>query len=166
MFYPPVTFHPLPEDSHGARRSRLPYLSRSRACSRGRKLASLGFASLQHIPGWGVHLTGVCLAPYVPLSGFGSTLLAASSSPRLWTIFQVQAFLGFSPSEFYSLRRATPLSRFVALLPSTIESDVIQRTTRSTTAGLQSFAPVGEPRSPPPSLDRKREPLLSWSFHL
>lgn len=116
------------------------------------------------MPERGVHLIGVCLTPYVPLAGFGFTLLAASSSPLLWTIFQIQAFLGFSPSEFCSLRRATPLSRFVALLPFIIEFDVIPRTTHPSTIGLQSFAPVKEPRSPEPLLHSSREPLLSWSY--
>jgi hypothetical protein len=80
------------------------------------ELASLGFPSLQHLPEWGVHFSGVCLAPFVALSGFVYPLSGLLLPKPLDPLFQVQAFLGLTPSEFFPLRRAQPLSRLFAPL--------------------------------------------------
>jgi len=48
----------------------VPRLTLLQSQQRSKKLAPLGFLPLQHLPAPGVHLTRVCLALFVALSGF------------------------------------------------------------------------------------------------
>jgi hypothetical protein len=67
------------------------------------------------------------------------TLLAASSARTLWTIFQIQAPMGFSPSEFFSLPRSRiSLEIFLLSCRLLVLDPKIQFQLR-----LQSFAPPG-----------------------
>lgn len=92
------------------------------------------------------------------------TFLTVSTSPTLWTIFQVQAFMGLSPSEFSPPQRSSPLSGFVALLL------FIKATTFvAASSQLQSFIPFVEPHSLSQPLNQPRSrPSLGvlhlWSF--
>jgi hypothetical protein len=71
------------------------------------KLASLGFPSLQHLPVEGVHWSGVCLAPYVALSGFDYPL-SGFLLPIPLSHFPDSSVLGIFPFRvFLPLKSAT-----------------------------------------------------------
>jgi hypothetical protein len=67
----------------------------------------LGFASLQHIQGSGVHLPRVCLARYVPPSGFRYPLDGLLPPGPRRPCFVPTALLGFRPS------KRSPLGRYL-----------------------------------------------------
>jgi hypothetical protein len=65
--YPLLAFRPLSEDEPGDHR--LGHIIVHAPCRRLR-LAALSFASLQHLPELGVHVSRGCLSLFVALSGF------------------------------------------------------------------------------------------------
>jgi hypothetical protein len=65
----------------------------------------LGFRSLQHIQGTGVHFARVCLARYVPPPGFGYPLDGFLPPRPRQPYFMLTALMGFRPSELSPLER-------------------------------------------------------------
>lgn len=136
--YPSVAFRPLPEGSHGVHRLLRAGVVRLR--SNGR-LTPLGFGTLQRIPDREVyeHLRGLprpvrsAFRVSDPRSGF---LL-----PEPLSHLSGPSVHGFHPSESFSLQRAPPLSRLLALLPFTADHPAVM----FRLAELQSFTPFEEP---------------------
>ncbi len=87
----------------------------------------LGFCSLQHIRGSGVHLPRACLTRYVPPSGFGYPLDGLLPPGPRRPCFVPTALLGFLPSKRSPLERCrgcyhprrTHLPFLLPLLPRT-----------------------------------------------
>jgi hypothetical protein len=108
LFHPPVAFRSLPETTASVTASDDLSAAEQRTYQR---LTSLGFLSLQHLPEPGVHFTRVCLALFVALSGFLSTLLAVFSSRNLWRHFSGPSVHGVFPLQSLSPFKELPLSR-------------------------------------------------------
>lgn len=126
------------------------------------ELASLGFPSLQHLPEWGVHFSGVCLAPFVALSGFVYPLSGLLLPKPLEPLFQVQAFLGLTPSESFPFEELNLSRGRLLSCPWTR----LTRPTWKASPGLQSLFPFEEPSTHKTSCYTGfgADPLLGFSI--
>jgi hypothetical protein len=106
-YAPPVTFRSLPETYVAT--TAFDFLEGCRHILI-RKLTSLGFLPLQHLLELGVHLAGVCLAPYVALSGFDYPLSGFLLPEPLGPVSCPSA-LGFLPLQSLSPFEERGLSR-------------------------------------------------------
>lgn len=155
--YPPLTFCPLSEIFSGHRR----FLA-SNGCRliRMRKLTSLGFGSLQHLPELGVYLARVCLTLSVALSGFGYPLSDFLLPEPLSRFFRPKRSWDFPLQSFSHFEERQPLSRLFALLPLALLAPAGYTRQRS------DFRALLPPKSRVlrPGIAQKAEPLLSWGF--
>jgi hypothetical protein len=130
-------------------------LSRShlvaRAAKAGTRHLSWASCSLQHVPSSGVHSTRVCLARFVPPSGFGyppgGLLPPGPGQP----CFMPTALLGFCPSELSPRRRVSRTSPSgmdpPAVSPTAAPAD--ESASRPGRPRLLGFDLSGSPLSPP-----------------
>lgn len=168
MFYPPVTFRPLPEDS-----LRLPpppgsafsvhslppiYGTGSLRLSLPSAHARMGSLPYRGLPR---PVRAACRVWVDPLSGFLlPSPLDRFSDPSALGIHSFRVFLP-APS-----RTSLEATCSLALRPATCDCRFFGRAARLQPVELQSLAPGTEPCSPSLLLHNLREPLLSWSSHL